>query len=189
MTAIYPPGVSKARLRHERDERHRITITPSHAPTEGGAIDPVCGMTVDPAGKHAGRLSGRDLLLLLQRLPHQIRRRPGEISAQAHEAAAGATRSGLRHDRRSRHRQAPRRVSRAHLLFLLPPAAAPSSSPIRRNISSRANAEPVLEGAIYTCPMHPEIRQVGPGSCPICGMALEPEIATPTPARTPSSPT
>ena len=28
---------------------------------------------------------------------------------------------------------------------------------------------------IYTCPMHPEIRQVGPGSCPICGMALEPE--------------
>ena len=38
--------------------------------------------------------------------------------------------------------------------------------------------EPVAEGTIYTCPMHPEIRQVGPGSCPICGMALEPEIAT-----------
>jgi Cu+-exporting ATPase len=30
------------------------------------------------------------------------------------------------------------------------------------------------EGTIYTCPMHPEVRQVGPGSCPICGMALEP---------------
>jgi len=37
-----------------------------------------------------------------------------------------------------------------------------------------AKAEPVKPGAIYTCPMHPEIRQVGPGSCPICGMALEP---------------
>jgi Cu+-exporting ATPase len=36
----------------------------------------------------------------------------------------------------------------------------------------------VPEGTIYTCPMHPEIRQVGPGSCPICGMALEPEVAT-----------
>jgi P-type Cu+ transporter len=36
----------------------------------------------------------------------------------------------------------------------------------------------VQEGAIYTCPMHPQIRQVGPGSCPICGMALEPEIAS-----------
>jgi Cu+-exporting ATPase len=41
-----------------------------------------------------------------------------------------------------------------------------------------ARAEPVPEGTIYTCPMHPEIRQVGPGSCPICGMALEPEFAT-----------
>lgn len=30
------------------------------------------------------------------------------------------------------------------------------------------------EGAIWTCPMHPEIRRNGPGSCPICGMALEP---------------
>jgi Cu+-exporting ATPase len=35
-------------------------------------------------------------------------------------------------------------------------------------------AEPARPGAIYTCPMHPEIRQHGPGSCPICGMALEP---------------
>jgi Cu+-exporting ATPase len=31
---------------------------------------------------------------------------------------------------------------------------------------------------IYTCPMHPEIRQKGPGSCPICGMALEPEVVS-----------
>jgi len=38
--------------------------------------------------------------------------------------------------------------------------------------------EPVVEGATYTCPMHPEIRQIGPGACPICGMALEPETAT-----------
>lgn len=38
--------------------------------------------------------------------------------------------------------------------------------------------EPVVEDAIYTCPMHPQIRQVGPGACPICGMALEPELAT-----------
>jgi Cu+-exporting ATPase len=37
--------------------------------------------------------------------------------------------------------------------------------------------EPVAEDTVYTCPMHPQIRQVGPGSCPICGMALEPELA------------
>jgi P-type Cu+ transporter len=35
----------------------------------------------------------------------------------------------------------------------------------------------VPAGTIYTCPMHPEIRQLGPGACPICGMALEPELA------------
>jgi P-type Cu+ transporter len=40
------------------------------------------------------------------------------------------------------------------------------------------NPEPVLEGTIFTCPMHPEIRQLGPGACPICGMALEPELVT-----------
>ena len=34
--------------------------------------------------------------------------------------------------------------------------------------------EPVAPGTMYTCPMHPEIRQQGPGDCPICGMALEP---------------
>jgi len=35
-------------------------------------------------------------------------------------------------------------------------------------------AEAVVPGAEYTCPMHPEIRQIGPGTCPKCGMALEP---------------
>lgn len=43
---------------------------------------------------------------------------------------------------------------------------------------SRQDAAPVPEGAEYTCPMHPEIRQQSPGACPICGMALEPVIAS-----------
>ncbi|MGO6926665.1 copper-translocating P-type ATPase [Rhizobium ruizarguesonis] len=34
------------------------------------------------------------------------------------------------------------------------------------------------EPVIYTCPMHPQIRQPGPGNCPICGMTLEPEVVT-----------
>ncbi|MBI5128899.1 MAG: copper-translocating P-type ATPase [Rhodopseudomonas palustris] len=38
---------------------------------------------------------------------------------------------------------------------------------------------------IYTCPMHPQIRQPGPGSCPICGMALEPELAAPETGASP----
>ena len=48
---------------------------------------------------------------------------------------------------------------------------------------SKTNAEPASvpgapPGTIYTCPMHPEIRQVGPGACPKCGMALEPVVAS-----------
>ncbi|MGQ4274857.1 heavy metal translocating P-type ATPase [Terrihabitans sp. B22-R8] len=43
---------------------------------------------------------------------------------------------------------------------------------------SPREAEPAPEGTIFTCPMHPEIRQEGPGSCPLCGMALEPLLVT-----------
>ena len=46
-----------------------------------------------------------------------------------------------------------------------------------------ASAAPT--GVIYTCPMHPEVRQVGPGACPKCGMALEPVTATADDAENP----
>jgi Cu+-exporting ATPase len=45
-------------------------------------------------------------------------------------------------------------------------------------LAPKAPEEKLPEGTIYTCPMHPEVRQVGPGSCPICGMALEPETVS-----------
>jgi P-type Cu+ transporter len=44
--------------------------------------------------------------------------------------------------------------------------------------SDSALPKPAPAGTIYTCPMHPQIRQVGPGNCPICGMTLEPETVT-----------
>jgi P-type Cu+ transporter len=55
---------------------------------------------------------------------------------------------------------------------------------LTRHRARQAGVQPqVPKGAVdasaaYTCPMHPEIRQIGPGSCPICGMALEPERVT-----------
>ena len=47
-------------------------------------------------------------------------------------------------------------------------------------MSTHANSPAHLDpdAVEYTCPMHPEIRQYGPGACPICGMALEPVVAT-----------
>ena len=78
-----------------------------------------------------------------------------------------------------------------------PAAAAKNSSPTPRDFSrepahapagpahehahhatARPRRSPRPPGAIYTCPMHPQIRQDHPGACPICGMALEPEVAT-----------
>ena len=52
------------------------------------------------------------------------------------------------------------------------PVAVPSST------LTTAKLEPVADGATYTCPMHPEVRQDKPGACPKCGMALEPEMPT-----------
>jgi Cu+-exporting ATPase len=53
--------------------------------------------------------------------------------------------------------------------FAADPRAYPESRPAKPDAP---------DGTIYTCPMHPQVRQVGPGSCSICGMALEPEVAS-----------
>ena len=47
--------------------------------------------------------------------------------------------------------------------------------PVRYLGPKSAGAKPVPAGSVFTCPMHPEVRREGPGDCPICGMALEPE--------------
>lgn len=53
--------------------------------------------------------------------------------------------------------------------FIVPASAAPVAAPA---------APQAAAGTIYTCPMHPEIRQDHPGNCPKCGMTLEPELPT-----------
>ena len=54
-------------------------------------------------------------------------------------------------------------------------AGAALGSTVERDTQAEASAS---DKTIYTCPMHPEVRQEGPGACPKCGMALEPETAT-----------
>ncbi len=96
-----------------------------HREKQYSALDPVCGMTVDP-----------------HKTPHRA-----EHAGHPHYFCSAGCRTK----------------------FIADPA---------RYLGDAKAPEPVIEGAIYTCPMHPEIRQIGPGSCPICGMALEPEIVT-----------
>ena len=49
-----------------------------------------------------------------------------------------------------------------------------------RFLAPKTTAPPTMAelDAVYTCPMHPEVRQQGPGACPFCGMALEPAMVT-----------
>ncbi|WP_333605958.1 heavy metal translocating P-type ATPase [Novosphingobium sp.] len=53
-----------------------------------------------------------------------------------------------------------------------------NADPARYAGGTPLRTEPVPEDAIWTCPMHPEVQRPGPGSCPICGMALEPMTPT-----------
>ena len=109
-----------------------------HAPpgATAGAVDPVCGMTVDPAtAKH--------------RADHD-----------------GTTRFFCCAGCRTKFEADPAR-------FLQPrpaPGPAPDSAP---GLAPVGDADET-----YTCPMDPEVRQHGPGTCPICGMALEPLVVT-----------
>jgi Cu+-exporting ATPase len=100
---------------------------------EGGARDPVCGMTVDPHGaKHRHPHEGMPYYFCSAGCLAKFKADPGKY--------LGAAESTPR-------------------------------APV-------AESARVPEGTIYTCPMHPEIRQVGPGACPICGMALEPLLVS-----------
>ena len=63
--------------------------------------------------------------------------------------------------------------------YLAPPAAvAPRSQPVASAGTTSSPSAPHSSPLSYTCPMHPEIRQAAPGSCPKCGMALEPETVS-----------
>ena len=97
----------------------------SSADSNSKAVDPVCGMTVDPVtAAHRATHEGQDYFFCS---------------------------SGCR------------------TKFIVDPD---------RYLGEATEPAPVIPGAIYTCPMHPEVRQEGPGACPICGMALEPETVT-----------
>lgn len=99
------------------------TAVDSRSDEHAAAIDPVCGMTVDPA-----------------KTTHHA-----EHQGKAYYFCSAGCRTRL--------------VTDPNAYLGTKPFPAPSATP----------------GAMWTCPMHSEIRQQGPGTCPICGMALEPE--------------
>src|SRR6266705_5205753 len=127
------------------------------------AQDPVCGMSVDPT-KAAGKVEhkGKVYYFCSKRCAERFGQDPEKFLA-----APGT--AGMEHARAHSHVQTRRAEAHAPIhaqprathqaaAALAPAAAVPSSA----------------EGVRYTCPMDPEIVQIGPGVCPKCGMALEP---------------
>ena len=103
-------------------------------------LDPVCGMTVDPA-KTASRFEyrGQTYYFCCNGCLEKFKAEPDKYLA---------------------------------------PKPPPLLQLQRRPSAAPPLAEKKLSQAEYTCPMHPEIRQLGPGPCPICGMALEPLVVS-----------
>jgi Cu+-exporting ATPase len=118
--------------RHEGDGHDRPEHAhPNHGHPPTTAVDPVCGMDVEP-----GRAAGGG----------------AEHAGMTYWFCSPSCREKFLAD--------------PHRYLSTAPAPSASVAP---------PAAPIADDRIYTCPMHPEVRQRGPGFCPTCGMALEPE--------------
>ena len=129
--------------------------------------DPVCGMEVDPS-RAAVSLDhgGERYRFCCRRCGETFARAPDE-HIEAVDPVCGMTvrRATAKHMAKiagERHYFCSERCKERH------------EDRMRGSPDAAARSEPVAEGALYTCPMDPEILRSAPGDCPVCGMALEP---------------
>src|SRR5215470_3430221 len=112
--------------------------------------DPVCGMSVAPE-KAARKVehAGETYYFCSKGCAERFEQDPANFLAAPGKAGMerGDVPAAFQHEPHSMNQEAP---------------------------ASGATTTTSARGVRYTCPMHPEIVQIGPGSCPICGMALEP---------------
>ena len=119
--------------------------------------DPVCGMKVGSDSPHRGQHAGRNYFFCSNGCRKKFESDPASYVDK--QAVKTANAPGEAH------------VHSAHCSHE-PAGAKPAAA---RDVPHATKAS---VDTIYTCPMHPQIRQTGPGSCPICGMALEPLMPT-----------
>lgn len=131
-----------------------MTVAPS-TNESAQAIDPVCGMKVAADSPHSAQYAGRNYAFCSAGCRAKFVAEPDTYVAPSGERRTPTETYNLPHTHMGKGMAAPK-LSDANT----PSGAAPP--------------------AIYTCPMHPQVRQVGPGHCPICGMTLEPLIPTRT---------
>ncbi|WP_286766061.1 MULTISPECIES: heavy metal translocating P-type ATPase [Rhodopirellula] len=118
--------------------------------TQADATDPVCGMTVDPAESRRSEHEGKPYFFCSEGCQTKFESDPAGVLATRAEKE-----SSTNHE-----------MSESSCC----------GSGGHGGLSTRESDSPTNPEAVYTCPMHPEIEQVGPGDCPICGMDLEPKL-------------
>ena len=121
------------------------------ASTKITAIDPVCGMTVNPSDSHHSEYQGKSYFFCCPSCQSKFENDPVGMLATRKEREATKNHDSLNESSCC--------------------CSGKQNGSLTR--STNTTADPL---AIYTCPMHLEIEQVGPGDCPICGMDLEPKF-------------
>ncbi|HEY9057833.1 MAG TPA: HAD-IC family P-type ATPase, partial [Aurantimonas sp.] len=150
---------------HSQD--HPESAAPDASPESALFRDPVCGMTVDPeAGKPTALYDGHTFHFCSEGCRTKFQAAP-EDYVTARDPVCGMTveRATARHMAKHQGERFYFCSERCHEKFEAEPG---------KYLGDRPAPEPMPEGTMYTCPMHPEIIRDAPGDCPICGMALEP---------------
>jgi len=153
---------------HHHGHEHPHSSSPAAASAGAVIRDPVCGMTVDPqAGKPTHEHGGHLYHFCNPKCREKFVADPTAY-LQAEDPVCG-----MKVDRATARHMAKHEGQRFY--FCSPGCQSKFEAEPTKYLASRPAPEPMPAGTIYTCPMHPEIEQVGPGDCPICGMALEPK--------------
>lgn len=130
--------------------------------------DPVCGMEVDPeAGKPSATHEGHDYHFCSKNCRSKFTAAPEDyIDSKDPVCGMKVARATAKH--MIRH-------NNANVFFCSSKCQSKFEADPPKYVDGPPATESMPEGTVYTCPMHPEIEQVGPGECPKCGMALEPK--------------
>jgi Cu+-exporting ATPase len=152
------------------------------------AIDPVCGMAVNPAtARHQLEHEGRNFyfccggcLEKFQAAPEKFLNAPPKAHGMGRpEAAVVSLASISPAPSKSETGQADKADKRHYVCPMCPEVRQVGPGPCPSCGMALEPESPFSATKVeYTCPMHPEVVRPGPGSCPICGMALEPRTIT-----------
>src|SRR5215813_9424638 len=142
------------------------------------AIDPVCGMTVKADSPHRYTFEGKEYLFCCGGCRRRFISAPKDFLSKAPGSPGETARVPIAKIGRGRP-NLPAHGVHARAGHAHHHAGATAQVAVGDIGRARTTGAPAPAGTtIYTCPMHPEIRRPGPGHCPICGMALEPEMPT-----------